>query len=109
MDCGKEVLHFGDTMKPMTRRQRITVTNTDELANALERMRPYFPDKPAAALVHDLAIKGAVTIEDDDPLPVDDARHREAIERLIWWSTSPDSTMDREALLRAEEGWGWNR
>jgi len=68
MDCGKEVLHFGDTLKPsLTRRQRIAVTNDDELANALERMRSYFPGKPAAALVHDLAIKGAVAIEDEEP------------------------------------------
>jgi hypothetical protein len=50
----------------MTRRQRITVTNDDELANALERMRPFFPGKPAAALVHDLAIKGVVAIEEEE-------------------------------------------
>jgi len=60
------VLHFGDNLKPMTRRQRITVTNDAELANALERMRPFFPGKPAAALVHDLAIKGVVAIEEDE-------------------------------------------
>jgi hypothetical protein len=62
------VLHFGDTLKPVTRRQRITVTNDDELANALERMRPFFPGKPAAALLHDLAIKGAVAIEEEEPV-----------------------------------------
>jgi hypothetical protein len=109
MDCGKEVLHFGDTIKPMTRRQRITVTKDDELANALERMRPYFPDKPAAALVHDLAIKGAVAVEEEGPRVVDEVRRQEAIERLVWWSTSEDSPIDREDLLNAEHGWGWNR
>jgi hypothetical protein len=67
MDCGKEVLHFGDTTRPTTLRQRITVTRDDELASALERMRPYFPDKPAAALVHDLAIKGAEAVEEEEP------------------------------------------
>jgi len=51
----------------MTRRQRITVTNDGELANALERMRAFFPGKPAAALVHDLAIKGAVAVEEEEP------------------------------------------
>jgi hypothetical protein len=67
MDCGKEVLHFGDPIKPNTLRQRITVARDDELANALERMRSYFPDKPAAALVHDLAIKGAEAVEEEEP------------------------------------------
>jgi hypothetical protein len=66
MDCGKEVLHFGDPIEPIMRRQRITVTRDDELASALERMRRYFPDKPAAALVHDLAIKGAVAFEEEE-------------------------------------------
>ena len=102
------MLHFGDTMKPMTRRQRISVTNDDELANALERMRSYFPRKSAAALVHDLAIKGAVAVEEEEPRFDDEARRKEAIERLIEWSTSPDG-MDRDVLLNAEQGWGWNR
>ena len=62
-------MHFGDTWNPLTRFQRITVANDDELANALERMRPFFPGKPAAALVHDLAIEGAVAIEEDEPGP----------------------------------------
>jgi hypothetical protein len=66
-------MHFGDTWNPLTRFQRITVANDDQLANALERMRPFFPGKPAAALVHDLAIKGAVAIEEDEPRFVDDA------------------------------------
>jgi len=66
-------MHFGDTWNPLTRSQRIAVANDDELANALERMRPFFPGKPAAALVHDLAIKGAVAIEEDEPGFVDEA------------------------------------
>ena len=101
-------MHFGDNLKPMTRRQRITVTKDDELANALERMRPFFPGKPAAALVHDLAIKGAVAIEEDEPKIVDEIRRKEAIERLIARLNSPDG-FDWEALEHASEGWGWNR
>jgi hypothetical protein len=66
-------MHFGDTWNPLTRFQRITVAKDDELSSALERMRPFFPGKPAAALVHDLAIKGAVAIEEDDPF-VEDVR-----------------------------------
>ena len=96
----KEVLHFGDTLNSMpTRRQRITVTNDAELAGALERMHGYFPGKPVAALVHDLAIKGAVAVEEGE------ARREAAIERLIERSTSPDG-FDREALLHAKEAWG---
>jgi hypothetical protein len=92
----------------MTRRPRITVRNDDELANALERMRPFFPGKPAAALVHDLAIKGAVAIEEDEPSFFDEVRRERAIGRPVDWSTFLDG-LDREVLLHAEEGWGWNR
>jgi hypothetical protein len=91
------------------RRHRITVTNDDELANALERMRPYFPGKPTAALVHDLAIKGAVAIEENEPTLFAEVRREKAMGRLVWWSTSEDSPIDRDALLNAEQGWGWNR
>jgi hypothetical protein len=66
MDGGEEVLHFGETVKPLTRRQRIAVAHDDELANVLERMRPFFPGKPAVALVHDLAIKGAIAVEEEE-------------------------------------------
>jgi hypothetical protein len=62
------VLHFGDTAKRFSRRARIAVTHDDELANALERMRPFFPGKPVAALVHDLAIRGVVAIEEEEPV-----------------------------------------
>ena len=93
----------------MTRRQRITVTKDDELASALERMRPFFPGKPAAALVHDLAIKGAVAIEEDEPKIVDVVRRKDAIDWLIWWSTSEDSWIDRETLLHVDEWWDRKR
>jgi hypothetical protein len=102
------VLHFGDNLKPMTRRQRITVTNDAELANALERMRPFFPGKPAAALVHDLAIKGAVAIEEDEPSFFDEVRREKGLERTADWSNFLDG-LDRDILLNAEQGWGWNR
>ncbi len=102
------MLHFGDTLKPVTRRQRITVTKDDELANALERMRPYFPGKPAAALVHDLAIKGAVAIEEDEPRIVDEVRRQEAMKRLVERSALPDG-FDRDALLNVDEWWDRQR
>ena len=95
MDCGKEVLHFGDPIKPMTLRQRITVTKDYELASVLERMRPYFPDKPAAALVHDLAIKGAVAFEEEEAGPVQ-ARHG----GTVWFAPEVRSTR-RAAAARS--------
>jgi hypothetical protein len=101
-------MHFGDTLKPMTRRQRITVTNDDELANALERMRPFFPGKPAAALVHDLAIKGAVAIEEEEPTFFAQVKREKAMGRTVDWSSFLDG-LDRDILLNAEEGWGWNQ
>jgi mannose/fructose/N-acetylgalactosamine-specific phosphotransferase system component IID len=70
------VLHFGEPLKPITRRQRITVRNDDELANALERVRPFFPGQPVVAIARNLGIKGAVAIEEDD------ARRSEIDE---WW------------------------
>jgi hypothetical protein len=101
-------LHFGDTLKPMTRRQRITVTKDEALANALDRMRPFFPDKRDAALVHDLAIKGAIAVEEDNPRIVDEVGRKEATEPLVEWSINLPG-LDRDVLLHAEEGWGWNR
>jgi hypothetical protein len=102
------VLHFGDTLKPMTRRQRITVTKDEALANALERMRSYWPGKPDAALIHDLAIKGAIAVEEDEPKFFEEIRRKKAMERPVDWSKFLDG-LDRDVLLHAEEGWGWNR
>ena len=37
-----------------------------------------------------------------------EVRREKAMDRLVEWSTSLDG-LDREVLLHAEEGWGWNR
>ncbi len=82
-----------------TKHPRIAVTKDEELADALARVETLFDGTPTATIVHDLAVKGA------DAVLADEQRRREAIQRLIEWSTGPD--MDRETLLRIDElAWG---
>lgn len=76
-----------------TKHQRIAVTKDEELAEALARVEPHFPGAPTSKVVHDLAVRGAEAVIEDE------RRRREAIESLIAWSTDPNSDMDREALL----------
>ena len=78
-----------------TKHPRIAVTKDEELAEALARLESHFDGTPTATIVHDLAIRGA------DAFLADEERKREAIRRLIEWSTGPD--MDREFLLRVRE------
>lgn len=80
-----------------TKHQRIAVTNDAELSEALARVQGIFNGVPTATIVHDLAVKGAQAVVDEE------RRRRDAIERLIAWSTGED--MDREALLRIDEAW----
>ena len=97
MAAREEVLHFGETLSGMpTRHQRIAVTNDPELAEALARVQRYFPGRPVAAVVHDLAVKGAAAVAEEE------ARREAAIERLIEWSTSDDG-LDWEALTRVRD------
>lgn len=82
-----------------TKHPRIAVTKDEELADALDRVEALFDGKPAATIVHDLAVRGA------EAVLADEQRRREAIQRLIDWSTGPD--MDRETLARIDElAWG---
>jgi hypothetical protein len=88
--------HLGVTLEQMpTKYPRIAVTKDEELADALARVEPLFDGTPTASVVHDLAVRGA------DALLADEQRRREAIQRLIDWSTGPD--MDREFLLRVRD------
>ena len=82
-----------------TKHPRIAVTRDEELTNALASVEPPFDGTPTATIVHDLAVRGA------DAFLADARRKREAIERLVEWSTGP--YMDRETLLRIDElVWG---
>ena len=71
---------------------RIAVTKDAELAAALASVRGQFEGVAEARIVRDLAILGA------EALAADEARRQELTERLIAWSTDPNSSMDREAL-----------
>lgn len=99
------VLHFGaapgGTTVP-TRHPRISVTNDPSLDEAITRARLWMNGAPDATIVHDLAIRGAEAMAQDEGL------RREALERLAEWATDPDSSMDRETLLRVDE-LAWRR
>ena len=75
-----------------TKLPRIAVTKDAGLAAALASVRAQFGGAAEARIVRDLAIRGA------EALAADEARRQELTERLIQWSTDPDSSMDREAL-----------
>jgi hypothetical protein len=57
---------------------------------------------PDATIVHDLAIRGAEAMAEDDGL------RRKALGRLAAWATDPDSSMDRATLLNIDE-LAWRR
>jgi hypothetical protein len=85
-----------------TRFDRIPVTKDPALSEALDRARPLIgTDKPAARLVHDLAIKGADAVVQE---------RRSRAERLAWVAratTAPQTPWDREILERIDElAWG---
>jgi hypothetical protein len=94
------VLHFGaapptavgGTAVP-TRHPRISVTNDPLLDEAITRARLWLNGAPDATIVHDLAIRGAEAMAQDEGL------RRTALERLAELATDPDSDLDREALL----------
>ena len=75
-----------------TKYRRIAVTNDEELAEALARVRPILNGLSDARLVHELAIRGAeATLAQEE-------ERKAALQWLIEWSTDPNSSMDREAL-----------
>lgn len=87
-----------------TQHRRIAVTEDPELAAALRAVSPLMGDVKPARLVRDLALRGADVV-------LEERRAREAaLERLIAWSTGPDSGMDRDLLLGGrDEAWGVGR
>jgi predicted Zn-dependent protease len=84
-----------------TKHPRIPATKDAALAEALAQVERYFDGAPAARVVHDLAIKGAGALVEEE------RRREEAIERLIAWSTRrEEDALDWEALANArDEAW----
>lgn len=83
-----------------TKHPRINVTKDPELAAAIARARPLLNGAPEATIVHDLAIRGAEALAEDEAL------RREALEDLLAWSLSDE--MDRETLRNIDE-LAWRR
>lgn len=74
-----------------TKHQRIAIVEDEQLAASLAEVAQFVePRTSKARLVRDLAIKGA------DRVLAEERDRREALEWLVWWSTSEDG-MDREA------------
>ncbi|MGH3048906.1 MAG: hypothetical protein ACRET2_08250 [Steroidobacteraceae bacterium] len=84
-----------------TRHPRIAVTKDETLAEALSSVAALFPAKAAATVVHDLAVKGAEAM-------LDEQRGREdAFGRLAALSTERSETLDWDILEQIDElAWG---
>ena len=99
------MLHFGAAPggDPIpTRHPRISVTNDPALDEAITRARTWMNGAPDATIVHDLAIRGAEALTEEEE------RRREALTALADWATDPTSSIDRETLLRIDE-LAWRR
>lgn len=77
---------------------RIPVTKDRALAEALDRVASLVePERPAASLVHDLAIRGA------EAMLAERQQDAEGVERLIERSTSTNPGFDVHVAQRIDE------
>lgn len=84
-----------------THHPRIAVTKDETLADALTSVEAFFPDQPAATVVHELAVKGAAAV-------LDQARARgDAFRRLAALSTERSPALDWDILEQIDDlAWG---
>lgn len=84
-----------------TQHPRIPVTKDGVLAEALASVAPLFPKKAPATVVHDLAVKGAEAV-------LEEQRMREgALSRLVALSTERTDALDWDVLEHVDElAWG---
>ncbi len=80
-----------------TRYERIGVLKDAALEEALESVVPLVAPSSAASLVHDLAIRGAQSLREEE------SRLRELRGELAEWSTSSAPPWDPEVLSRIDE------
>jgi hypothetical protein len=82
-----------------TKYERIGVVKDEELSAALDSVAALVEaGTPAAALVRDLAIRGARALCEEE------GRRRESIERLVEWSTGVDEPpWDPEVLAHIDD------
>jgi len=83
-----------------TKHPRVNVTRDPELNAAISRARPLMNGAAEATIVHDLAIRGAAALVEDERV------RSEALEDLIAWSLGDD--MDRETLRTIDDR-AWRR
>ncbi len=95
------VSHLSATLSPMpTKHPRIAVTRDAELDEALESVAPFVGPVRPARLVHDLAIRGAEALVEDE------APRREALARLA--RLRETDLVDWDVLARIDrEAWGY--
>jgi hypothetical protein len=80
-----------------TKYPQIAVTADPELADAVERARRVLGDRPRSELVRELALRGVEALERED------AKRRDALERLARLATRRDDLLDWDLLERIEE------
>ncbi len=80
-----------------TQWRRIPVTSDPELTEALTRVAPYFAGAPTARVVHDLAVRGA------DALVQEQEQLDAGIERLVAFSTQRRDLIDWNVLDQIDE------
>jgi hypothetical protein len=82
-----------------TKYERIGVIKDEPLSAALDSVAPLVDASiPAATLVRDLAIRGALALREEE------ARRHESIERLVEWSTGVDDPpWDPQVLAQIDD------
>ncbi len=81
--------------------KRIPVTQDPELRDALAEVAPYYPGLAPARLVHDLAVRGAQAVVQEQ------ASAGRAIEALVAFSTERGDLIDWDVLERIDDlAWG---
>jgi hypothetical protein len=81
-----------------TKHERIAVTKDEELAEALDRVAGLVPaDVPQSKLVHDLAVRGAESLRDEQE------RRRELLDEFADRLASGDPPWDPAVLARVDE------
>jgi hypothetical protein len=82
-----------------TNHRRIPVIEDAPLAAALEVAAPLFPGLKPSRLLHELAIKGAAAVVEEQK------RAAEQIEALVAFSTERESLIDWDALASVDDAW----
>jgi hypothetical protein len=84
-----------------TSKRRIPVVQDEALAEALAVASPFYAGRSTAGLVHDLAIKGAQAVQEEE------VEKRRRLEALVAFSTEQQPLIDWDVLGRVDElAWG---